>query len=42
MVDVGGGIGASAALPLARAFQNLNLIVQDAAEVVDQGRKVRK
>lgn len=39
VVDVGGGIGAPS-LPLARAFTGLKVIIQDEAEVTEQGKKV--
>ncbi|KZP25715.1 S-adenosyl-L-methionine-dependent methyltransferase [Athelia psychrophila] len=38
VVDVGGGIGAPS-LPLARAFTGLKVIIQDEAEVTEQGKK---
>jgi hypothetical protein len=39
VVDVAGGIG-SVTLPLAKAFPDLNFVVQDRAAVVPEGIKV--
>ncbi|KAF8622414.1 hypothetical protein AX15_007060 [Amanita polypyramis BW_CC] len=39
VVDVGGGIG-SVSLVLARAFNNLNIIIQDLPQVIDDGAKI--
>ncbi|KDR66887.1 hypothetical protein GALMADRAFT_147537 [Galerina marginata CBS 339.88] len=41
VVDVGGGIGV-AAMPLARKYPDLNIIVQDLPKVVDEGKKAQK
>lgn len=40
VVDVGGGVGTSS-LPLAEAYPNLEIVIQDRPPVVEDGLKVR-